>query len=222
MIETLLPSGVVGVETAEPPALDALHPEERAALGDAADGRVREFAAGRSCARRALVALGHPEVPIGRGSDRQPLWPNGVVGSITHCRGYCAAVAAHRVEYAGLGVDAEPHEPLPDGVAERIARPPELAWAAGRTDGVCWDRLLFSAKEAVFKAWYPLTERWLGFEDASIRFDADKQTFRADLLAGAAEVDGSQVHAFTGRFAVRDGLVLTLVAAAAHGSRDRA
>ena len=97
-----------------------------------------------------------------------------MVGSITHCAGYRACAVARAAHVAGVGIDAEPHAPLPAGVLGQIARPEErpLLARAGRTEpAVHWDRLLFCAKEAVYKVWFPLAACWLGFEDAVLTLD---------------------------------------------------
>jgi 4'-phosphopantetheinyl transferase EntD len=141
-----------------------------------------------------------------------PRWPDGVVGSMTHCDGYRAAAVARAADLAALGIDAEPHGPLPDGVLDAVAREEELAMLDGlrrAAPGVHWDRLLFSAKESVYKAWFPVTGRWLGFEDASLAFDRGG-TFRARIL-----VDDSPFAAFEGRWATGGGLAVTAIAVTA-------
>ena len=220
MIAALTPPGVAVAEHTAGTLTGSLLPEERAALGNATEGRVREFATGRSCARQALAVLGVTPAPILRGADRQPLWPAGVVGSITHCRGYCGAAVARRADFASLGVDAEPNEPLPYGVIDHVALPQEQAWIRQRSDGVHWDRLLFCAKEAVFKAWYPLTEHWLRFADVLVHWEPERGAFRADVL----DVDRSPragqpapPACFAGRLAVSDGLLFALVLVSADG-----
>jgi 4'-phosphopantetheinyl transferase EntD len=140
------------------------------------------------------------------------VWPDGVVGALTHCDGYRgAAVALRGRGVAGVGIDAEVHAPLPDGVLAAVARADEvepLAALAAARPGTHWDRLLFSAKESIYKAWFPLARTWLGFEDARLEFDAAAGTFAAELhKAGPlSRVDG--------RFLVADGLVLTAVVVA--------
>ena len=182
-----------------------LLPEEAAALG-ARRRRAREFAVARTCARRALGALGVPPAPIKRGTDRQPLWPPGIAGSITHCRGYCAAAVAPTTAIRSLGIDAEPNQPVGLGVMAKIAFGRERDWLrAAPTGAIAWDRLLFSAKESVFKAWYPLAERWLGFEDAEVTIDAAAGAFTADLRVAGP------VTRFTGRYAIAGEHVLTAV-----------
>ena len=169
-----------------PEAIEAgLFPEEREHIAHAVATRRVEFAAVRRCARRALQELGYPPVPILPGEQREPRWPEGVVGSMTHCAGYCAAAVARSGEVSALGIDAEVHAPLPEGVLDLISLESERALLAELTErvpgAVHWDRVLFSAKESVYKAWFPLTRRWLGFEQADIELRMDG-TFEARLL----------------------------------------
>lgn len=213
MLSELLPDCVVCVETTADRARAAPLPEEAFALGRASEPRLREFATARECARRALRALGAPVVPILRGSDREPLWPKDVVGSITHCNGYRGAAVAWRHEIASVGVDAEVHRPLPEGVLRRVASDAEREWIRARPgDGVFWDCVLFSAKESVFKAWFPLTRRWLGFEDAHLTLQPDASAFEAQLLVPAPIVDGMSLSVLKGRFRIGGGRVLTTTA----------
>lgn len=203
----LLPGGVAAVEAVgELPHQPALG-EELAALGPTSDRRRQEFAAGRTCARRALAALGMPPVAILPGPGRRPLWPAGAVGSITHCPGYVAAAVGPAARFASLGIDAEPHLPLPRGVLRRIATGDELAMITALGGPVHWDRVLFSAKESVYKAWHPLAGRGLGFRDVSVAIDPAAGTFRARPL-----VDQPPVDHFDGHLAVAGDLVLTAVA----------
>lgn len=181
-------------------------------LGRAALSRRREFATGRACARRALVKLGERPIAILRGPSGEPKWPQGVVGSITHCAGYYAAAVAPQASVTTLGIDAEPHSALPEGVLDRIADADEVAWVQVReNEATHWDRVLFSAKESVYKAWFPLAERWLGFDDVRVNFAPKNRTFCARLLVRGPIIRGERLTAFHGRFVVRDGLVLTAI-----------
>src|SRR5689334_18679792 len=149
MIEDLLPAEVASVAVRGDDPSASLLPEEAAQLGRAVEKRVREFTTARTCARRALGKLGLPAAPILRGPNRAPSWPPGVVGSITHCRGYRAAAVALQRDVLTVGIDAEVHEGLPAGVLGQVAVDRERAWLAEAPGGVHWDRLLFSAKESV-------------------------------------------------------------------------
>jgi 4'-phosphopantetheinyl transferase EntD len=215
MIEEILPRTVAAVDTREDWLDIELFPQELSAMGRAVEKRRREFTTGRACARKALARLGLPPAPIATGARGQPLWPEGVVGSITHCAGYRACALARAAEVAAIGIDAEPNGPLPDGVLGEIARPGERARLAEleRADpAIHWDRLLFSAKEAVYKVWFPIAERWLGFEDAELEIDPAAGRFHARLLAPWPQAAGAhRPTSLEGRWLARDGLVLSAI-----------
>lgn len=215
MITDLLPPPVSAFDVFGDADGVVLFPEEEEHVAKAVDKRRREFATGRHCARTALAALGFPAAPLLPGPKREPTWPAGVVGSITHCNGYRAAAVGLADQVRAIGIDAEPNEPTPDGVLGAIALPAELAQVERlRADGdkVAWDRLLFSAKETVYKAWFPLTRRWLGFEDAELTINPDDGTFSARILVETPIVDGVPVTGFTGRWLAREGFVVTAIA----------
>ncbi|GIF20362.1 4'-phosphopantetheinyl transferase [Paractinoplanes tereljensis] len=208
MIGDLLPSGVAWSERFDDEVAEALYPSEEQVIAKAVPKRRREFTTGRWCARQALHQLGVPPAPILPGERGAPGWPQGIAGSITHCEGYRAAVVAHLDAYASVGVDAEPNEPLPPGVLDAISLPEERA----QLSAFAWDRLLFSAKESIYKAWFPLARRWLDFTEARVELREDG-TFSAKLL-----VDGP-VSGFEGRWLADTGLLLTAVTVPANGLR---
>jgi 4'-phosphopantetheinyl transferase EntD len=221
VIEELLPESVVAVEAhADDPLWDApLHPEEEALVARAVAKRRREFAAVRGCARRAMEKLGVPAQPVVSGERGAPQWPDGLVGSMTHCDGYCAAALVRAADLASLGIDAEPNGPLPEGVGPTVFLPAEterLARLAEQRPAVHWDRILFSAKESVYKAWYPLTRTWLDFSEADITLHpgadgAARGALRAELLVPGPLVGERRLQAFDGGWAVRDSVVTTAV-----------
>jgi 4'-phosphopantetheinyl transferase EntD len=165
---------------------------ERDAVARAVPARKREFATVRGCARRALARLGEAPAPILPGERGAPRWPAGIVGSMTHCAGYRAAAVARSSDVLSIGIDAEPAEPLPPGVLDLVALPAEraaLAELGAAHPRIPWDRLLFTAKEAVYKTWFPLTRRRLDFHQAEIALRPDagdtsgtSGTFTARLL----------------------------------------
>ncbi len=166
--------------TQGPAGADALLAPELELMRGATVARVAEFAAGRHCAHLALASL-DPRLagmPVLRDPRGAPEWPGGLVGSITHCAGWTGAVAARlRVSrfgrgVAAIGLDAEPIEPLPAGVVEVVASVEEregLARLGGEQPGIPWDTLLFCAKEATYKAWYPLTGSVVGHDAVRVR-----------------------------------------------------
>ena len=182
---------------------------EIAAVSNAVTERRREFATVRFCARKALLKMGVTPLPILPDVDGAPRWPIGVVGSMTHCAGYRAAVVAPSRELSGVGIDAEPHAAVPtpalDAILRDEERAPLRALADARPD-MHWDRVLFCAKEAVYKAWFPATRRWLDFEDVSVALRLSG-TFRARLPRGSG-VAGIDLDGFSGHWMVGRGLVL--------------
>lgn len=218
MLEQIVPREVAIAERfADDPAA-VLFPGEWAAVAKAIAKRRTEFATARACARAALVRLGEPPAPILRGPRGAPQWPTGVTGSITHCDGYRAAAVARTSGTLALGLDAEPNEPLPDGVPETIALAEErddLAELAAAEPRVCWDRLLFSVKESVYKAWFPMTQRWLDFKSARVTFDPANRAFRARLLVPGPLVDDVPLSVMRGRWLMRRGLLVTAIVVAA-------
>ncbi len=218
IIGRILPDGVAAAELVNNSDELPGHPGEEHLITKAVDKRRRDFIGARYCAREALVQLGEEPVAIGKGERGMPLFPRGVVGSLTHCAGYQAAALAHRLRWRSVGIDAEPHDTLPEGVLDSVSLPAERDWlkAAIPETGLHLDRLLFCAKEATYKAWFPLTLRWLGFEDAHITFTVDgggdSGTFHSDLLIGGQVVDGgAPLTSFDGRWVITDGLILTAI-----------
>lgn len=227
MLEQILPPPVAAVEAFGDVPDATLFPEEAAVIARAVSRRRTEFATARACARAALARLGEPPAPILPGARGAPRWPAGLVGSITHCDGYRAAAVARTADLATLGLDAEPNEALPPGVYDMIALPSEQARIAGLAaarsaagPAVCWDRLLFCAKEAVYKAWFPAAQRWLDFHEADITIDAAATdahhgTFSARLLVPGPLVAGSPLTELRGRWLTARGLLLTAIVVSA-------
>ncbi|MGH3203894.1 MAG: 4'-phosphopantetheinyl transferase family protein [Streptosporangiaceae bacterium] len=216
MIADILPAAAAVAESFGPePAPDpGLFPAEEALVRTADPRRRTEFTSGRACARTALARLGLAAAPVLAGRAGEPRWPAGITGSITHCAGYRACAVARATDLAGLGIDAEPNAGLPAGLIESVAGPAERAWLARQAaaaPAVCWDRLLFSAKEAAGKLWYPLTGRWPGPGQLAV-FPDQAGTF-------GVQVAGSRL---SGRWLARGGLLVTAVTyPAATGSAQR-
>jgi enterobactin synthetase component D / holo-[acyl-carrier protein] synthase len=221
MLERLLPASVAVVQTRTEIDEPAPFPEEERLVARAVEKRRREFASGRACAHQAVAQLGLEQRPILSGEQGEPQWPEGVVGSITHCEGYRGCAVAHRQDLASIGVDAELDAPLPAGLLADIALPEErrrLAVLARGEPGVSWDRLLFSAKESVYKAWFPLAGRWLGFEDASLELNPRERSFVAQLLVPGPSLGGVELRRFSGRWSIGEGTLFTAIAVAAPAS----
>jgi len=175
ILRTLFPRPVGAAEVRGEAAVDTPWPAEAQAVERAVASRVREFAAGRACARSAMVQLGRAPVAVPAGSDRAPDWPAGLVGSITHTKGYCASVVALASLYAGIGLDVERVGAVGSDLWPRLYTPWELAWlerqpVAMRDEAAT---LLFCAKEAFYKSQYPTTGRWLEFDDVEVELEVE-------------------------------------------------
>ncbi len=165
-----------------------LHPSEEGILGpQAVPARRTFFALGRAAARDALREFGIESVAIGRGSAGEPIWPSGVVGAISHSPEVAVAVVGRATDYAGLGIDVEELARGPTARAARlVCRPSEMAWVDPES-GTRRLTMLFSAKEAVFKALFPIEQVWLGFADAELTWQADRDAFEARVLKSVGE-----------------------------------
>jgi 4'-phosphopantetheinyl transferase EntD len=144
---------------------------EAAFMAAASPARRAEFAAGRHCARAALARFGVPAGPVPIGSRRQPVWPSGFVGSITHCEGYAAAAVARRTTHRGVGIDAERIGAVtPDLYGDLFTGPERdgIARVQARLRPVV-SAILFSAKEALYKAQFAPFGLPLDFQDCELR-----------------------------------------------------
>ncbi|WP_030900522.1 4'-phosphopantetheinyl transferase family protein [Streptomyces sp. NRRL F-5126] len=215
MIAELLPRSVTAYDTFADASGDVLFPEEEAVVARAVDKRRREFATVRELARTAMAELGVAPVPLLPDRRGAPRWPEGIVGSMTHCDGYRAVAVARAREVCAIGVDAEPNAPLPDGVLDVVTVPAEravLAELAATHPKVAWDRLVFSAKESVFKAWYPRTRHELDFTEAEVVPVPEGEaagTFTFTLAPGPDAPDPRWLTVARGRWTVGDGVVIT-------------
>ena len=219
LLATLLPDAVAAVEAFGDPPEVQLFPEEAAAVAGAVHKRKREFTGARACARAALARIGQPAAPLVPGLHGAPGWTGDVVGSMTHCENYCAAAVARSRDVIGLGVDAEPAGALPAGVLEAVALPGEVSdvmrWSASAPD-VPWDRLLFSAKESVYKTVFPVTRMRLDFHEARLCFHRGTGTragtFTARILRAVPPAHTGTLSELQGRWVAGDGLVVTAIA----------
>jgi 4'-phosphopantetheinyl transferase EntD len=209
--EQLFPEGVSLVTRSGRSDVSALFPEELRSMTRATPARQREFALGRCCAREALAMLGGPCVAIPVGRFRDPVWPFGYVGSITHCKGFCAVAVARTLPASGcpairgLGLHGEPAVSLPEELTGIVCSAKECEWLASRQDdGLPWDRLFFCAKESVYKCLFPITHRFLEFRDMGVRFEAAHGSFDVTLPS----LYGSPSH-LAGRYLIQNGLVLS-------------
>lgn len=156
---------------------------ELAAIEGADPRRRAEYSSARACARTALALLGTAPAPIMRGTDRAPRWPEGIVGSLAHTRDWCAAAVARSATLVALGIDIEDDAPLEPELWNLIATPAERsgldALPTLRRGRVA--RLLFSAKEALYKCQFPSSGRFLDFADLEFELPTDVDPARGEL-----------------------------------------
>jgi 4'-phosphopantetheinyl transferase EntD len=213
LLRELLPPDVGVGEHWAGMGVEPLFPQESALVDGVGDRRRVTFHRGRHSARVALRDLGTTGAPVLHGRHGEPRWPGGVLGSITHCADYAAAVVSRTGPTRVLGVDAERDMPLASGILDLISSPVERA-AMDRVDAeACTDRLLFSAKESIYKAWFPSTMRRLGFRDVELVLGSSRR-FTCRPLVDASRLDGREFASFSGRWAVRDGVLVTVVSSA--------
>jgi 4'-phosphopantetheinyl transferase EntD len=194
LLPQVLVPGVFGSEVEDRGQPIDLHPGEAAIVAAAGEKRRRDFALGRFCAHTALTQLGQPQDMVGSGRDGAPLWPQGLCGSITHTMGYAASLVAGRECFAGLGLDAEHVGGVTEKLWPRLFNESERAMLIERGDRAIAATILFSAKEACFKAQGSASGPF-----ASIHIELSETGFLAQSKAGELR----------GLFTVRESLVLT-------------
>ena len=185
---------------------DGLLSAEREAVAGAAPTRVEQFTAGRVCSRIALARFGvATTTPILRGEDRAPIWPKGYVGSITHTDTWCAAAVAKESAVRAVGIDLEPATPLKEALWRRVCTPAERGRLRELPNAGLIGKILFSAKESVYKCQYRLTTQFLGFH--AVEVEVLDGSFRAVFQQPAGEFQPGD--ALAGDYLVEDGLVAT-------------
>ncbi len=174
-----------------------------AELGNAVEKRRREFSAGRVAASTALKKLGsdNPVILIPIGAGRNPIWPHGFVGSITHNSGLAIAATARDGSLASIGLDLELTNAVQSELWPSILRASEIDFVSNKPlpDRSRWATILFSAKESFYKMQYPLTHEWVDFQDAEISISELEGDFEL-LCTQAAVVHKLQRSRFPGRY----------------------
>ena len=172
-LQGILPVAVGGgVDLAAAEAEPFQYVEEGQHLGSAVVARRNEFICGRRCARAALAQIEHAPVALPVDESGLPIWPTGYVGSISHSRGLCCAVAAAEDEVIALGLDIEKTTRLSPRAMARIVHPLEADCVG---DSQALGSLLFSAKEAFYKAQFPTWGAQPNFKDLALQIHTDPE-----------------------------------------------
>lgn len=169
----LVPTGVVSAECRESVAPSLLYPEESFFIAGVTPKRASEFASGRICARATLKRIGIERFPLLGDETGAPRWPNGVVGSITHTAGFCAAAIGTADQFVGIGIDAEPCGRISENVSRLILTDREARFL---NDLPSHERaplatVFFSVKESIYKCAHPNERVPIRFKDIDVVFD---------------------------------------------------
>jgi 4'-phosphopantetheinyl transferase EntD len=206
-LSALFPATVSCVYSNHPPENTELLAAENDAAAKMRAGRLREFAHGRACARRALHELGIRPCPIPVGDSRAPVWPDRVVGSISHCGSHAAAVVAFRSEVQGLGVDLELRESLDRPLLTMVCRAEELRCLESSDTGIILDKLFFSAKESLFKCVWPELQQFIDFQEIEILLNLAENTYTA--VSHSPQLPDALINRIRGRYVQTSELIIT-------------
>jgi 4'-phosphopantetheinyl transferase EntD len=191
-----------------------MHPAEAALVERAVERRRREFAIGRQCARRALARLGVTGLPLLAGPNGAPLWPAGLVGSITHTHagpaGFCGVAVAARQDVVALGIDAEGADSLAPALWYFVLTGAEKRRLDGNTRAGHLAKLAFVAKEATLKAVLPSAGQPLDFRDIHVDVAPAEDGFVAEVVVQVENLP-PDMRRCVGRFARHDRIILAAV-----------
>ena len=210
LVGRLLPDDV---EVVEGPIVDAqqfLLPEEASSIARAVEKRRLEFACGRHFARRAMKRFGCADRALPVGPGRAPIWPPGLIGSISHSDQYCAVAVAPTAQASAIGIDVEQVASFRPEIARLVLTASEIAVNLNSLPSerqLTGSAVIFSAKESLYKCLHPLTRAWLGFGDVEVRLDVCSRTFELRLLRSTGPFSANDI--FVGRYAVDEGRVAT-------------
>jgi 4'-phosphopantetheinyl transferase EntD len=193
-LERIAPAGVVvGCRRIEIGDDRALLPEEAAPLTHVVESSRRASGAARLIARHILERMGYPRgCQILRSPSGAPIWPDGMVGSLAHDQHYAVAAITRQDAFRGLGIDIEPAVDLPQELLELVATPEEIAATGGDPFK---GRMLFVAKEAVYKATNPLDGVFLEHHDVEIDFAQGIAVVRHGLRVDVRLIDRPRIVA---------------------------
>lgn len=197
MIASPFPSAVAFVVVSAADSLEIHEEEERFCAQWGSATRRASFLRGRTAARRAAAQLGRTFAgPLGTGDAGEPLWPPGLIGSLTHTKELAIAAVAPAQDYQLIGIDLEDRRrELPPSVRDRICREAEKTWVNEGEDRLL---MIFSAKESLYKALYPLLKRRFWFHDVELSWDACQGVFNVDLRGlGCTHPDLGEVQIHT-------------------------
>jgi len=192
-----------------------LLPEEQA-IAESFGSQIRraEFTLGRMCAHEALSRFGLESEPILRNPEtREPCWPDSIWGSITHSVGFAAVAAGLKNEIKGIGIDMESLSRSVDfNIRRQVCIDSELEWLESLPTKQANRalRIIFSAKESIFKCLYPATKTYLTFKDAEVTINETENNFSFTINKSCPGIiqQGFPHH---GRYSEKEKMLLTSV-----------
>ncbi len=188
--------------------------EEKISASFGSSKRRVEFSLGRYCAHRALSKFELESVPILRNAEtREPCWPKSVRGSITHSEGFAAAAVGFAKDVSGIGIDLESLSRVVDFNIRRhvcVDKEREFLESLPTEQANRYLRIIFSAKESIFKCFFPISQTYLYFQDAEIIIDENNSEFSFSLSKSCTGITSAGFQ-HSGRFSIKDGLLLTSI-----------
>jgi 4'-phosphopantetheinyl transferase EntD len=164
---------------------DTLYNKELVIVSRCCEKRKNEFVAGRVMVKNIVKMLGIENFPILTGKYREPIWPEGIVGSISHCNDFCFVAVAEKKFFLSIGIDIESNNPLPIGLEGMVCTVNERNWIQSMIElgsTLPLSKMVFCAKESVYKCIFPFTRRYIDFNEAEIKFQISENTFKVKML----------------------------------------
>ena len=196
--------------------LPVLPEAEALAVATAAESRKINFTMGRVAAREALEKIGCPPTAIPVGTDRAPVWPAGIIGSIAHTRGVGVAVVARTEHVSAIGVDLEQSSAVTENLWPELFLSEERAFLQSMDEAsrARFATAFFSMKEAFYKFQFPHTNERLNFQD--VRLSLNLESMNCTLSVNRPLLLGrKKTNVFSGNFRIGDSLTLAAVSSPA-------
>jgi len=182
-------------------------------MSRAVQKRKAEYIAGRYCARKSLAAININNQTVESSEDRAPIWPQGVIGSITHSSGYASAVVAKKGELRGIGIDSEKciKDKTSRNISSHILTENETFEANTHVaaNEHLYLTLVFSAKESIYKCLNPLVKQFFDFKHAEIHFDRESNNQFSYRLLKTLNEEFCNGYQGSGQFFVHDDFIHT-------------
>lgn len=183
-----------------------LLPEEEQLSLRMKTNRKQEFQAGRACARILLTDMGYINFPLLRGDYNEPIWPDTIVGSITHADGLCVVTIAKNTDFIGIGIDIEKFIDLESSILQSICTDHEIKYLSSVSEPKLVS-VFFSIKESIFKCVNPILHRWIDFTEIHTTINPETNQFTCRHVNNDEDMD--IFSKISGKWSVIDEYVYT-------------